>query len=196
MKKFLSNAFALILAGVLVSCGNQGSSESSAVQAVAPVAEGSAQLSIAYLNVDSLLSGYNFAIDLNEAMLKKAEDARMKLNTKQASLEKEINDHGRKLQTNAYMSQERAMSVEQNLQRRYESLQQEAADLQDELARQQAVMLSQLNDTIQNFLKEYNAEKQYQMILNGATLMIEAPQYDITADVLSRLNARYVKTEN
>ena len=79
MKKIFTLASALLLSaamlGGLTSCANTQNNAS------APVAGGeTAGLAIAYVNVDSLLTNYDFAKDLNEALIKKTEDARASFN--------------------------------------------------------------------------------------------------------------------
>ena len=65
-------------------------------------------LPIAYVNLDSVLVKYNFAVDANEQLMKKQEDARLKVNTKLRAFQNEVNDFQRKLQNNAFLSLERA----------------------------------------------------------------------------------------
>ena len=50
----------------------------------------SGHLPIAYVEVDSLLSNYNLAKDLNEQMLTRQENARATVNEKGRQLEKEV----------------------------------------------------------------------------------------------------------
>ena len=74
-------------------------------------AQANAELSgmkIAYVEIDTLLAKYNFCIDLNEAMVKKSENVRMTLNQKATSLNKEKQDFQKKVENNAFLSQDRA----------------------------------------------------------------------------------------
>lgn len=198
MKKFYSFASALFLAGALVgglaSCngGKQGAT-------VAPfAANDSLRLPIAYFNVDSLLVNYDFAKDLNEDLIKKTEDARANVNSKAQALEKEVADFQRKLKNNAFLSEERAQSEANRLQKKKEELDQLSLDLQNELATQQAQMNARLSDTIRNFVKEYNKEMHFELIFTNTmydNIIIDAPKYDITMDLLTRLNERYAKSK-
>ncbi|MDE6795438.1 MAG: OmpH family outer membrane protein, partial [Muribaculaceae bacterium] len=52
-----------------------------------------------------------------------------------------------------------------------------------------------VNDSILNYVKEYNSKKGYDAIFQkGATLYIN-PELDITADIVEGLNARYNKVK-
>ena len=198
MKKFYTFLSVAMLAGALVggltSCNNAQQS-----LAVAPLAvNDSLRLPIAYINVDSLLINYDFAKDLNEELLKKTEDARANLNGKAAALEKEVADFQHKLQTNAFLSQERAEQEANRLQKKKEELDQLNYNLQNDLAQQQAQMNARLSDTIRNYVKEYNAEMHFELIFTNTmydNILIDAPKYDITLDVLKRLNERYAKNK-
>ncbi|MGB4053112.1 MAG: OmpH family outer membrane protein, partial [Dysgonamonadaceae bacterium] len=72
-------------------------------------------LPVAYVNVDSLLTNYNFAKDLNEALMRKEENSRATLNQKEAQLNAAAQEFQRKLQNNAFLSQERAEQEQQRI---------------------------------------------------------------------------------
>ncbi len=198
MKTIKLLASVVLMAGALVG-GLSSCNNAQQTTAIAPMAcNDSLRLPIAYINVDSLLINYDFAKDLNEELLKKTEDARANLNTKASALEKEVADFQRKLQTNAFLSQERAESEANRLQKKKEELDMLNYNLQNDLAQQQAQMNARLSDTIRNYVKEYNAEMHFELIFTNTmydNILIDAPKYDITLDVLNRLNARYAKTK-
>lgn len=197
MKKIFTLASALLLSGALMggltSCGNNQNGQT------APAAGGdSCGMAIAYVNVDSLLTNYDFAKDLNEALIKKTEDARANFNSQAQNFERDYNEFQRKLQTNAFLNEQRAQSEATRLENKKNQLDQLNAKLQQELAQEQLDMNTRLNDTIQNFLKEYNAVKKYQFIFSNTlndNILIAQPQYDITGEVLQMLNDRYAKTK-
>ena len=179
--------------GGVTSCGNNQNG-----QATPAVGGDSCGMAIAYVNVDSLLTNYDFAKDLNEALIKKTEDARASFNSQAQSFERDYNEFQRKLQTNAFLNEDRAKSEASRLENKKNQLDQLNAKLQQELAQEQLDMNTRLNDTIQNFLKEYNAIKKYQFIFSNTlndNILIAQPQYDITGEVLQMLNDRYAKTK-
>lgn len=198
MKTIKVIASVIMMAGALVgglsSCNNAQQNS-----AIAPLASNdSLRLPVAYINVDSLLINYDFAKDLNEELLKKTEDARADLNSKASALEKEVAEFQRKLQNNAFLSEDRAQSEAARLQKKKEELDQLNYNLQNDLAQQQAQMNARLSDTIRNYIKEYNAEMHFELIFTNTmydNIIIDAPKYDITTDVLNRLNERYAKNK-
>ena len=83
----------------------------------------SGHLPIAYVEVDSLLSNYNLAKDLNEQMLTRQENARATVNEKGRQLEKEVAEFERKVKNNAFLSQERFEQEQQRLLKKQQELQ-------------------------------------------------------------------------
>ena len=162
----------------------------------AAVVETSEVMPIAYLNVDSLLMTYTFALEANEKLLKKQEDARLKLNTKARTLQNEMADFQRKLENNAFLSRERAEKEQQRLLKKQQELQELEAKLTEEIMIENQKLNIQLADTVTNFLKEYNADGHFHIILSNTAkdnVLMAAEQYDITKEVVDALNTRYGK---
>lgn len=160
----------------------------------APVQEGN--LPVAYLNLDSLLVNYNFAIDANERLMSKQEDARLKLNSKMRTFQNEYADFQRKVENRAFLSQERAEAEANRLQRKQQELEELNEKLQQELLIETQNLNLQLADTLTNFLEEFNADGRFHMIFSNTgrdNILMAGEGYDITAEVISALNARYTK---
>lgn len=153
-------------------------------------------LPVAYLNLDSVLLNYQFAIEANDKLMSKQEDARLKLNTKANTLQREAADFQRKLENNAFLSRERAESEQQKLIKKQQELQQLEAKLTNEIMLQNQELNLQLADTLNTFLAEFNADGRFQIIFSNTAkdnILQAAEAYDITAEVIEGLNARYKK---
>ena len=160
---------------------------------IAPV-EGN--LPVAYLNLDSVLVNYEFAIEANEQLMAKQEDARVKLNTKMATFQREYADFMRKVEANAFLSRERAESEQQRLLRKQQELQDLEAQLTNEILLQNQELNLQLADTLNTFLEELNKDGRFQIIFANTgkdNILLSTEGYDITTEVIDGLNARYVK---
>lgn len=166
------------------------------------VAEGDAVVSqqeampVAYLNLDSLLANYTFAQEAQDKLMTKQEDARLKLNTKARTLQNEMADFQRKLDNNAFLSRERAESEANRLQKKQQDLQELEAKLTNDILAENQSLNLQLRDTLDNYLKEYNADGKYQIIFaNQANdnVLLAQPGYDITNEIVEALNKRYKK---
>lgn len=162
-------------------------------EAPAVAVESSEVMPIAYLNVDSLLVNYTFAQEASERLMKKQEDARLKLNTKARTLQNEMADFQRKLENNAFLSRERAEKEQQRLLTKQQELQELEAQLTEDIMLENQKLNMQLADTLTNFLKEFNADGRYHVILSNSAkdnVLMAAEQYDITDEVIDALNAR------
>lgn len=151
---------------------------------------------IAYLNTDSLLASYVFAQEASEKLMKKQEDARLKLNTKARTLQNEMADFQRKLENNAFLSRERAEKEQQRLLKKQQELQELEAKLTEDIMLENQKLNIQLADTLTNFLKEFNADGRYHVILSNNAkdnVLMAAESYNITSEVINQLNARYGK---
>jgi len=154
----------------------------------------SAKLPIAYVNVDSLLLHYEFAKESNESLIKKQEDSRLKINTLARQLQNEMGDFQRKLENNAFLSRDRAQQEQTRLQKKQQDLQELDGSLSKQLVQVQQKMSEQLRDTINNFMKEYNKDHKYQLIISNTSsdnILYAEKTYDITAEVTKLLNERY-----
>jgi len=181
-------AVAALFAIVLV---NNKSSETPAV-----VAENSETMPIAYLNVDSLLVNYTFAQEANEKLMKKQEDARLKMNTKLRTFQNEVADFQRKLENNAFLSRERAEKEQQRLAKKEQELQELEAKLTQDIMLENQKLNMQLADSLNTFLKIFNADGRYHIILSNSAkdnVLMASEQYDITSEVIEGMNARYKK---
>ena len=176
---------------LMVQCGNKQNASNQPSNSTASSAALEGKLPIAYINVDSLLSKYTYAKDLNEKMINKQENARASINEKARQLKNEQDDFQRKYQNNAFLSPERAQQEYQRLEKKAADLQEYAQRLENENLLEQQKMLMQMNDSINNFIKEYNADKRYEAIFNNASTLYINPAYDITNEVVELLNKRY-----
>lgn len=156
--------------------------------------DSAAVLPVAYLNVDSLLSNYNYSKDLNERIVKMQEDYRADINQRTNSLRTELADFERKYNNNAFLTRERAEQEGNRLQKKQQELQEYAAKKEQELGNKQMELNTQLRDTIISQLNVFNKAKGYQIIFSntmGDNILVANPAYDITAEFLEILNKNY-----
>lgn len=151
---------------------------------------------VAYINLDSLLQNYTFAIEANEKLMSKQEDARLKLNTRARSLQSEMVDFQRKIDNNAFLSRERAENEQNRLMKKQQELQDLEAKLTQDIVAENQALNMQLADTLDAFLKEFNADGRYHIIFTNTqrdNILQANPAYDISSEVIEALNSRYNK---
>ena len=195
MKKtnFILNGFLALAIGLMFAqcAGNNNASTTSAPVAGATA---SSNMKIAFVEIDSLLTKYNFWNDLSEQMLKKEENSRTTLNEKGKKLEAEVREFERKIQNNGYASRERAEQEQARLMKQQQELQELQQKLANDLAAENQKNSLELRDSINSFLNEYNKTKGYDLIISNTAfdnLLYGNPAYNITNEIVEGLNARY-----
>ena len=192
--KFILNGL-LSLAIILVFAQCANNNNNTTTQS-APVvgATGSSNMKIAFVEIDSLLTKYNFWNDLSEQMIKKEENIRTTLNEKGKKLENEAREFERKIQNNGFVSRERAEQEQARLVKQQQELQELQQKLTSELAAENQKNSLELRDSINSFLKVYNQTKGYDLIISNTAfdnLLYGNPAYNITDEIVEGLNARY-----
>lgn len=199
MKKFSIVLNVLLSIAVLTiclsGCTPQKSSEVS--NNVSHQSNNTGTARIVYINTDTLMNQYLLAMELNEAFLKKQEERRTELNVKLKSLDQEANEFQRKLQNNGFLSEDRAIEARDQLLIKQENLRKLQQEMIDKTAREQNELNKQLFDKLTAFLSEYNKEKGFDIVLStqlGGNVLFAVEGFDITADVVNRLNNEYKKS--
>ena len=194
MNKYMMMAAGAVLA--LASCNN-ASPKMDDQPAAADSANGAA-LKIAYVEVDSLMTQYEFCKDFTLILEKKSNNARNTLTQKGQQLQNAMANFQQKLNNNGFTSREQAESQQAAIQRQQNDLQQLQARLENELANETATYNEGLRDSLQHFLAKYNKDKKYDFILTkqGDNILYANKRFDITADVINGLNKAYKSTFN
>jgi len=187
MKKYIFSALAI--AAMMASCNNAAPKMDDQPTAAA-TGEG---MKIAYVEVDSLMTQYDFAKDYSVSLERKSNNARNTLTQKGNALQAAVNNFQQKINNNGFQSREQAASQQAAIQRQQNDLQALQARLENELASETAKFNEALRDSLQNFLKAYNRDKKYDLILSkaGDNILFADKKYDITQDIINGLNKRY-----
>jgi outer membrane protein len=153
--------------------------------------------SIAYVRLDSLMSGYGMYNDLNAEFETKAKTAENDVNSRRRALERSLADAQNKVEK-GLVTRAEAAQLQEKLARDEQNFMQFQANKQDELAEENQVMMNKILYSVEEFIAEFNSDYRYGMILttSGAAPVLHAdPSMDITAEVLAGLNAKYNKTK-
>lgn len=192
MKKYVF--YALALAAMMASCNNESPKMDEKPQAAS--SDNTTGMKIAFVEVDSLMTQYDFAKDYSVTLQKKSNNARNTLNQKGNQLQAAVNNFQQKLNNNGFQSREQAASVQAGIEKQQRDLQELQARLETELANETQKFNEALRDSLNNFLTSYNKDKKYDLILSkaGDNILFADRKYDITKDVINGLNKRYKPT--
>lgn len=196
MKKiaFLAKSILLCSAITIVSCsGNESNSPIVTNDSTAVVS--GASLNIRYIDGDSVTAHYNLALDFKEASIRTMSKLENAQRAKAAEIQKFGSQIEQKMKSNGYLSEASYNADIQKFNKMQSDAQGYLATLernaQQELLQQQM----QLNDSIDSFIKDYNAKHGYDAILFKNAGVYFNPALDITNEVIEGLNARYNKIE-
>lgn len=191
MKKI---TFLLLTAVIVAACGKKSNDENNTNDNAISQSQ---QFSFAVVNVDTLMSQYEFAKISNEKLIKKQEDSRLKINLQVRQLQNEMIDFQKKIENNAFLTRERAESEQRRLQKKQSDLEALDRELTQSLMQEQQTFSQQFRDSINAVIAVLNKDGKYELIISTSAIndnvLYAKPQYDITQQVLDALNARYAK---
>jgi outer membrane protein len=192
MKKYMMMAAAAVVA--LASCNN--ASPKMDEKAGQKAEANNSGIKIAYVEVDSLMTQYEFCKEFSLIIQKKSNNARNTLTQKGQQLQNAMTNFQQKLQNNGFTSREQAESQQAAIQRQQQSLQDLQVRLENELASETAKYNEGLRDSLMHFLDKYNKDKKYDLILTkqGDNILYANKSFDITADIIKGLNKGYKST--
>jgi outer membrane protein len=150
---------------------------------------------IVYVNVDSLLTKYEFFKDTQKV-----------LESKRFQLENDLANKGKNLQNKVAFFQQKAPTMTQEQGRATEaSLQKEQQDIMayrdraaQNLATEEQNKNKQLYDQIYDYLKKINGQNKYEFVLGytkGGGILFADPSADRTSVILGGLNKEYQEKE-
>ena len=195
MKKLGKLSFAAVAASALVmfSC-NSGSQNNAAESntAAATATATNSDIKIAYVEVDSIMTQYEFCKQSKVILEKKQQNIQSTLTKKQQALQSAAVKFEQDVRANKY-TQQQAEGVQANLQKQSYDMQMLEGNLLKSYQEEENKFNIALQDSIKNFIREYNKDKKYTYILTkmGDNILYGAPECDITAEVIKGLNKAY-----
>jgi len=150
-------------------------------------------MKVAFIDTDSLLYNYSYAIDLNEQLMKYIESSQAKITAEERKWMAEAQDYQLKLENHSFLAPERQQMAEQSLMKKREDLQKMAEELNQEFSQRQFKMNETITNTIITQLKEYNKSKGYHFIYGKTAdnILYANEIYNITSEVIDYLNKHY-----
>lgn len=151
-------------------------------------------LKIAYVKADSIILNYKLAEDLHDDFTKKQEAYAGEYATKRKSFEKDAAAFQEKVQRGGFLSEQRAVQERDRLVGLEQEIQKMDQDLSAKLGEMQNTNSQQVLDSLLSALKQFNAGKKYDFILNGSSVLVGGEGDNITGEVLKQMNSKYTAT--
>lgn len=189
-KNIIRAAFVAAFAAVtMTACDKSQKADEQPAQAQATAPK---ELKIAYVEIDSIMTQYQFCKDFAQILNKKGQNVEATLQQKGQALQAAANNFQAKIQQNAY-TREQAQAIQANLQKQNADLQALQQRLGAELQAEQEKYNKALHDSVANYLARYNKAKGYSIIFSksGDNLLYADKAFDITAEIITGLNKAY-----
>ncbi|SHF30930.1 periplasmic chaperone for outer membrane proteins Skp [Mariniphaga anaerophila] len=170
---------------------NEPGEKSTEKEAVAGVGS---SFKIAYVKADSVILNYEMAQDLHDEFSKKQEAYNSEFGTKRQTFEREAAAFQEKLQRGGFLTEQRAIQERDRLVGKEQEIMKLDQELSGKLAEVQSANNKQILDSLLNYLQEYNKDKKYDYIFNGAEILVGDEAHNITGEVLKALNERYTQS--
>jgi outer membrane protein len=193
MKKILFTISVAAMLGLgMTSCNNQPQKNDTQKEAKGTIADSNADLKIAYVEVDTIMSQYQYWKDVMKLMQGKQANIQKTLQGKQQSLQQAAANFQQGIQSNKY-SQAQAQQIQANLQQQAQEGDALQQRLGSEYQKEVEKYNTALSDSIHHFLAEYNKDKKFSLILakQGDNILYASNALDITDQVVAGLNKRY-----
>ena len=176
------------------SCANQNADQ--AATAADSTAEAKApSMNIRFIDADSITTHYNLAKDFKDIAIRAISKLENAQQNKGAEIQRFAAQIEQKYRSNGYLSQASYEADMNKLNKMQQDAQNYLANLQNTTDQEMAEQRQQLNDSIENYIKIYNAGKGYDAILYRHSGVYFNPDLDITNEIIEGLNARYNKVE-
>lgn len=195
MKKLsftVKTLFACAGLAVAASCSNNGSNQATPAATAAPAEDAPAiQSNIRYIDADSVIGAYVLAQQLFAEQQREVNKLQQWHESKQRELQNLANNISQKQQNNVYLSQASMEADVQSFQTKGQEADRYLNTQQQRLANSELAIRARLSDSINNYVKAYNATRGYDAILLREAGVYFNPALDITAEIIQGLNARF-----
>lgn len=198
MKNASSVLSILAFVGVLILLGFQfaGKKKSSASSDPGSQKKEGATMRIAYVDIDSFESNYDYLKTKKEEFTKKQAEMQKELERSARQYQNNVEAFQRKIKS-GNISQSEGEATERQLIQMQQSLQLREQALTEQLLKEKDAFNEKLHDELNGFLETYNREKGYDFILSyselSSLILYANEKYNITQDVINGMNEKAKK---
>lgn len=197
MKKFSQLLSVLgVTTLVFFSCDNKGGTATSAGNASEGASEiNISDLKIAYIHTDSVINNYAYFVERSAEIAEKGKKYEGELSSRAKGFEQEVANFQQSAST---MTMNQARAKEEELVTKERNLMSYRDNIMQELSADENKLYNDVYDRIQEYLKEYAAENDLEMILSytrGGGVWYAREALDITKSVADGLNKSYEESK-
>ena len=189
--KAITKIFTLAVCTLFAACANNTNENNTKAHCDSTTA--GAGISVAYVDMDTLQAQYQYYLDCRQELETTYNGYQATIGKKTAALQSKAAEFQQKYQEGRFVSETEFNNAQAALAKQQADIEQLQAKYTRQFAEKEQAFNQALEDSIQNFLADYNQKHQYTLILTHAVILNSNPQLDITADVVKGLNDRYNK---
>ncbi|MCM1066554.1 MAG: OmpH family outer membrane protein [Muribaculaceae bacterium] len=193
MKKLSFTVKSLLVIALAAATAACSGNNQQAAPAAAPAADSTAAAAVTnirYIDADSVMGSYKLAQQLLEEQQREVNRLQQWHESKQRELQNMANNISQKQQNNIYLSQASMESDVNALQKKGQEAENYLNTQQQRLATAELQIRARLADSINSFVRDYNATRGYDAILLREAGVYFNPALDITAEIIEGLNGR------
>ena len=186
----------IVVALLVIAFGKGKKPESAAISenpATHHPTDSSDAVSIAIIDIDSLQNNYVLYSNKKKELEAKQQQMENTINVKMKELQTDYNNAQK---ASATMTQQQLQETEEKLQKQQADIQQLQNQLSTDLQNQMDKFNKELKDSLDSFIKIYNADQKYTVILSivdGGQVLYADHQYNITTDAIKGMNGSLKK---
>ncbi|MEQ9379126.1 MAG: OmpH family outer membrane protein [Imperialibacter sp.] len=179
----------------LVLSNKNASSEPEVASLDSSIDRISGDLSIAYVNSDTLLSKYEYFKDISSDLEKKRAKLESEYRNRAEGLQREIQNFQNSAQN---MTMNQARAKEEELTVKQQNLYQYQQTLGQQLVEEETKLNEQLYNAVSGYLSEFSGSNKYHLVLTytkGSGVLYADKRLDITDEVIKGLNKAYLQSK-
>ncbi|GEM_PF-294237 len=155
-------------------------------------------LRVAYVNIDTLLAGYQMYQDKRDEFAQEQSSTQAELKSRSQELKEKFQDLREKL-NKGLITRAKAKMMQQDLGQQEQKLYQLRSQMSSKLAEKEQVIYRQVLNSVMDYLDDYADKHNYHFILSysfGGPILYKEKKLNITSTVLKGLNQQYNKKES
>ena len=148
---------------------------------------------IVYLNIDTLMNGYDLFNERKTELMKEQKRLETNLNSKSKSLERKAMEFQQKVEKHL-VTNNQAQGMQQQLVQEQQNLLKLKEQMQMQLMEKEQKMNKDIFSNLKNYLKKYNKSDKHKIILSntyGGNVLLAEENLNITEQILNGLNEEY-----
>lgn len=155
-------------------------------------------LRVAYVNIDTLLAGYQMYQDKRDEFVEQQTSSQAELQSRSQDLQQKVQDLREKL-NKGMITRAKAQMLQKDLGEKEQQLYQLRDQMSSQLAEKEQVIYRQVLNSVMEYLEAYADNNDFHYILSysfGGPILYTNNKLNVTSEVMEGLNAQYEEAQS